>query len=60
MIRQRVDIHVKVPKDKVAFLEFIGLAFDTRIILEGKLEVGLRAFLHEIDRYFYKTISCLL
>ena len=58
MITQ-VDRHVKVPKDKVAFLEFVGLVFDTGIILEDKLEVGLWTPLHKINRYFYETISCL-
>ena len=59
MITQQVDRRVKVPKDKVAFLEFVGLVFDT-IILENKLEVVLRMSIHKIDRYFYETISCLL
>ena len=52
--------HVKVPKDKVAFLEAIGLVFDAGVILEDKLEVGLQTSLHKIDGYFYETISCLL
>ena len=56
MITPQVDIHVKVPDDKVAFLEFVGLVFDTSIILEDKLEIGLRTSLHKIDRYFYETI----
>ena len=56
----QMDRHVKVPKDKVAFLEFFGHMFDTGIVLEDKLEVGLRTFLPKIDRYFYETISCLL
>ena len=64
MIAPQVDIHVEVPDDKVALLEFVGLGlvFDTSIILEDKLEleVGLRTFLHKVDRYFYETISCLL
>ena len=60
MITPQVDRHVKVPKDKVTFLEFIGLVFDTGILLEDKLEVGLRTSLHKVDRYFYETISCLL
>ena len=60
MIRSQVVIHVKVPKHKVAFLEFVGLVVDTGIILEDKIEVGLRTSLHKIDRYFYKIISCLL
>ena len=60
MITARMDRHVNGPDDEVALLEFIGLVFDTSIILEDKLEVGLRTFLHKIDRYFYETISCLL
>ena len=64
MITPQVDRHVKVPDDKVAFLEFVGLVFDTSIILEDKLEVGprvgLKVSIHKIDRYFYETISCLL
>ena len=52
--------HVKVPKDKVAFLEAIGLVFDAGTILKDKLEVGLRTSLDKIDRYFYETISYLL
>ena len=57
MITPQVDRHVKVPKDKFAFLEFIGLVIDTGIILESKSEVELRMSLHKIDRYFYETIS---
>ena len=62
MIRQQVDRHVKVPKDKVALLEFVGLVFNTSFILvsEDKPEVGLRTSLRKMDRYFYETISCLL
>ena len=60
MITLQVDRHVNAPKDKVAFLEFVGLVFDTSIILEDKLEVGLRTSLHKIYRYFYQTISCLI
>ena len=41
MIAPQVDKHVKVPDDKGVFLEFVGLVFDTSIILEDKLEVGL-------------------
>ena len=63
MITPQVDRHINGPYDKVAFLEIFGLVFDTGIngiILEDKLEVGLRTFLHKVDRYFYETISCLL
>ena len=59
MIGPQVDKHVKVPDDKGVFLEFVGLVFDTSIILEDKLEVGLWTLLHKIDRYFYETILCL-
>ena len=55
-----MDKHVKVPKDKVTLIEFVGLVFDTSIILEDKLEIGLRTSLHKINRYFYETKSCLL
>ena len=51
-----MDRHVKVPDDQLALLEFGGLVFDASIILDDKLEVGLRTFLHKIDRYFYETI----
>ena len=60
MITPQVDRHVKVPKDKVALLEFVGLVFDTGIILEDKLEVGLWTSLYKIDRYSYVNISGLL
>ena len=60
MFTPQMDRHVRVPKDDVAFLEFVGLVFETSIILEDKLEVGLWMCLHKIDRYFYETISCLL
>ena len=41
-------------------LEFMGLVFDTGIILEDKLEDGRRTLLDKIDRYFYETISNVL
>ena len=41
MIGPQVDKHVQVPDDEGVFLEFVGLVFDTSIILEDKLEVGL-------------------
>ena len=53
MITPPVDRHVNGPDDEVALLEFVGLVFDTSIILEDKLEVGLRTFLHKMNRYFY-------
>ena len=46
--------------NEVALLEFMGLVFDTGIILEDKLEDGRRALLDKIDRYFYETISNVL
>jgi hypothetical protein len=58
-ITLQADRHIKVPKDKVAFLEFVRLVFDTGIvpcILEDKLEIRLRTSLDKIDRYFYKII----
>jgi hypothetical protein len=55
-----VDRRVEVPMNKVAFLEFVGLVFDTGIILEDELEDGRRTSLDKIDRYFYETISSLL
>ena len=60
MITPQVDKHVNIPDDKVAFLEFVGLVFDTANILEDDLKVGLRTSLHKVDRYFYEIISCLL
>ena len=60
MRTQQGDRHVKVPKDKIAFLEFVGLVFGTGIILEDKLEVRLRTSLHKIDRYFYEIIVCIV
>ena len=54
--------HVEVPEDEVAFLECVGLMYDTDIILEDKLKVvpSLRTSLYKIDRYFYEAILCLL
>ena len=48
--------------NEVALLEFMGLVFDTGIILEDKLEPehGRRRLLDKIDRYFYETISSVL
>ena len=51
-----MDRHVKVPDDRLVFLEFLGLVFDASIILDDKLEVGLWTSLHKIDKYFYETI----
>ena len=53
MITPQANRHVKVPEDKVAFLEYVGRVFDTGIILEDKLEIRLRGSLHKVDRYFY-------
>jgi hypothetical protein len=44
----------------VTLLVFVGLAFDTDIILEDELEDGRRTSLDKNDRYFYETISKLL
>ena len=66
MITPKVDRHVKIPKDKITFLECVELqlVFDTSIIFEDKLKVGLRIklriALHKMDRYFYERILCLL
>jgi hypothetical protein len=35
--------------DKGAFLEFVGLTFDTGIVLENEHEIGFWTFLDEID-----------
>ena len=56
MITPQVNRHVELPDHRVAFLEFVGLVFDTSIILEDKLEVGLWTSVHKIDRYFYESI----
>jgi hypothetical protein len=37
----------------VAFLEFVGLVFDTVSILEDELEDGLWTSLDKIDKYIY-------
>ena len=50
---------VDVPIHMVTFLELVGLVFDTGIILEDKLENGLRTSLDKIDKYFYATILSL-
>ena len=57
MITPQVDRHIKVPNDEFFFLEFIGLVFETGIILDDKPEVELGTSLYKIDRYFYETIS---
>jgi hypothetical protein len=40
----------------IAFFEFVGLAFDTRSVLENELEDGCRTSLDKFDKYFYETI----
>ena len=50
-----VNIRVDVPIQTVTFLELVGLVFDTGIILEDKLENGLRTSLDKIDKNFYAT-----
>ena len=57
MITPQVDRHIKVPNDEFFFLEFIGLVFETGIILDDKPEVEFGTSLYKIDRYFYETIS---
>ncbi len=52
----KVYRHVEIPKNKGAFLEFVGLVFDTRIVLENELEVERRTTLDEVDKYFYGII----
>lgn len=37
------------------FLEFIGLVFDTGIVLENELEIGRRTCLDKVDKDFYAT-----
>jgi hypothetical protein len=51
-----VDRRVEVPMNKVAFLEFAGLVFDTCFILEDKLEDGRRTSLDKVDKYFYEAM----
>ncbi len=46
--------------NKGAILEFVGLVFDTGVVLENELEVGRRTSLDKIDKYLYATISSLL
>ena len=46
--------------NKVALFEFVGLVFDTSIILDDKLEGRCRTSLDKIDRYFYKATSSLI
>ena len=48
-------IHIEVPVKKVALLEFVGLVFDTGIILEDELEVRGPTPLDKMDRYFYEN-----
>ena len=50
--------HVDIPTNNNAFLEFVGLAFDTGIVFEDELEVGCRTFLdHKVDKYFYVIVT---
>ena len=46
--------------NKVALVKFMGLKFDTAMILEDKLEDGGRRSLDKNDEYFYETISSVL
>jgi hypothetical protein len=59
MSTPQVDRHVKIPNYKVAFLELVGLVFDTSIVFEDKLEGGPWTFFDKIDRYFYEIICGL-
>jgi hypothetical protein len=45
-----VDELVKLPMKKVAFLEFVGLVFDTGFILKDELEDGSRTSLDKFNR----------
>ena len=40
----------------VVFLELVGLAYDSGIVLQDELEDGLRTSLDKFDKYFYETI----
>ena len=42
--------------NKVALLEFMGLVFDTGMILEDELEDGRRTLLDKIDRDSYENM----
>jgi hypothetical protein len=55
-----VDGRFDVPTNKVSFLKFVGLVFDTGIVLEDELKNGCWTFLDEIDRYFYENILSIL
>ena len=55
-----MDRHVDVPVNKVAFLELVGLVFDTGIILEDEYEGGPRTSLDKIDIYFCGNMLSLL
>ena len=56
-----MDIRVEFPMKGVVLLEFVGLVFDTGMMIdEDELEDGDRASLDKIDRNFYVTISNLL
>lgn len=37
------------------FLEFIGLVFDTGIVLENELEIGRRTCLDKVDKDFFQV-----
>ena len=55
-----MDRHVDVPVNKVAFLELVGLVFDTGIILEDEYEGGPRTSLDKNDIYFCGNMLSLL
>ena len=59
MMILQVNRRVEVPKNRVSFLEFVRLMFDTGIVFEDELKDGRRTSLKS-NKYFYKTISRLL
>ena len=46
----KVDERVDVPMNKVAFLEFAGLVFDTTFVFEDELEDGCRTTLYKFNK----------
>ena len=60
MTSESVHERVDVPNNRVTLLEFVGLVFDTNMILEDELKGGCRTALDKVDKYFYKIISSLL
>ena len=60
MMTPQMDRQVKIPMNKVAFLESFGLVLATRINLEDEVEVEHRTSPDKINRYVYENISILL